>query len=793
MLKKKNFRFKFFFFLTSNPLFFYRIIFKKIPVYLINLLFCFNKKQLRLNKFRNITKKREYFLDILFKFNFFTILLIIFVFLNSLFVKKISITSNYQKITNNIFFATISFVIILIYTKQEVDLLKKIGKISSSILLNNFQTGIRGMFLNLFKSLDSSYNSIIENFKAKNSSIMIVDNLEVVLKCIEIFKKKNFSKIEFLCRKEINKILQENTSNFGIDYNNILIYIEFDQYDLNFLIFLIRKILSFKTNTFDSYVEKTELLNNYFYGKNNINDNLINQTITMMPINIPETKKNLNKENFLRKKDIITRLLNRKIKFTLNEKFFYKKLSEKLNINFFLLFTIYQKILKKVPIFFSLNLNNSVKICAFSIIFYCFYRFCFFQLIFFYSKTNLNKLKNSNKKQKSLLVHKIFRFLYIIQKKIKNFSKKNLIYCYNTKIKVSFFFSMILLMNQIFVSDIIMTFKYLSKKINNKLKKNVIFLENFENLKKNIFYFLEVFFNSVFSKKSKILSCSKKNKKINNQLNNLCLTRNFKSTMLKKLLNRKFIWEINNDITKKNYKIDFSIFLKKINKYELFEEKMLRIYKTINTNIKIDKISRNKSKLLQKRLRFVHKRYIFLKKKLIKIRYQQLLINNRLNKIHKKINKKFEIFVRKLSENVNLIYKELTQTLSNPLGGTALLNFISDKFMQFKNVIYTAIPLSKKSYEVRNLSGGEKTIASFALIIAINTIYKPPLIFTDEIDYNLDRWHSEKIMKFLLTWSEQTKIKLCVITLNLKFTILFQNFTFVFKNEKGSDFYNITF
>ena len=64
--------------------------------------------------------------------------------------------------------------------------------------------------------------------------------------------------------------------------------------------------------------------------------------------------------------------------------------------------------------------------------------------------------------------------------------------------------------------------------------------------------------------------------------------------MLKKLLNRKFIWEINNDITKKNYKIDFSIFLKKINKYELFEEKMLRIYKTINTNIKIDKISRNK-------------------------------------------------------------------------------------------------------------------------------------------------------------------------------------------------------
>jgi hypothetical protein len=800
--KIKSIGFKFLVLLIPNQKYFNFYLHREFFNIFIRFLPSFKINQFGVCRFTNIINENENFSKKVAsysvpspKFYCFTIFLILFNILDKFLIKNWSTKSSYEKTINNIFFCTISFIITLLFAKEDYNLEEKNQTKSVSLFSNYIKKmphGIRGFIKNVFKPLDSKYKFMVEYFTDKDLNTMIVDNLKIALNCIQIIKKTRISQIAFLSKKEVNKTAKQYEYKFLENFKIILKYLEIDYYDLNFLIFIIRKNLNLKKTIFFSSASKSnEMPNDFSTTKNSLVEDLKYQSISFIPYIAMDKKVIVDKKTYFKKKNLLTSILNRKIKLSVKKKNFYTQFCKMINHHSQLFIIIYQKILKKATFFFSLNLSISSKICAFSIIFYIFYKIHFFQVTVLFSKLNKNKVKNSISKRRVFFIQKIIFHIFEIRKRLSSFDKKNIDLLINQKSKINFKTSIILNKNRFLIIETKKIFNYLCVKINVKLMKYSIFLKNFDNLKKSIYIFLMRLFNCFLLKKN-YSNCN--NKKIIVISNNLKLLFIFKNVIFyksAKSMAQILLWKISLNIPQKYNQIDLSAFFQKKCEQQFFKEIKIKL-------TDIDKLYQfkrmmiiTKSSLLEKRLDFVKKRVVFLKKKLIKNRYQQLLINFKLKTVQKKINKKFEFFFKTISECVNLIYKEITKTLSNPLGGTAFLNFSIDKFSKLEKVIYIAVPSLRKTNDVVNLSGGEKTIASLALIMAINTVNKPPILLTDELDYNLDNWHSEKITKYLIKWSQKEKVKIYVITLKLKFTLLFNNITFIFKNLTGSDFYNL--
>merc|ERR1719159_1468600 len=85
---------------------------------------------------------------------------------------------------------------------------------------------------------------------------------------------------------------------------------------------------------------------------------------------------------------------------------------------------------------------------------------------------------------------------------------------------------------------------------------------------------------------------------------------------------------------------------------------------------------------------------------------------------------------------ISMKLKEMYQMIT--LGGDAELELV-DTLDPFSEGIHFSVRPPKKSWkQIQNLSGGEKTLSSLALVFALHH-YKPtPLYFMDEIDAALD-------------------------------------------------------
>ncbi|KAJ3512348.1 hypothetical protein NMY22_g15359 [Coprinellus aureogranulatus] len=85
---------------------------------------------------------------------------------------------------------------------------------------------------------------------------------------------------------------------------------------------------------------------------------------------------------------------------------------------------------------------------------------------------------------------------------------------------------------------------------------------------------------------------------------------------------------------------------------------------------------------------------------------------------------------------ISLKLKEMYQMIT--LGGNAELELVDSLDPFSEGIIFSVMPPKKSWKQISNLSGGEKTLSSLALVFALHT-YKPtPLYFMDEIDAALD-------------------------------------------------------
>lgn len=85
---------------------------------------------------------------------------------------------------------------------------------------------------------------------------------------------------------------------------------------------------------------------------------------------------------------------------------------------------------------------------------------------------------------------------------------------------------------------------------------------------------------------------------------------------------------------------------------------------------------------------------------------------------------------------ISLKLKEMYQMIT--LGGNAELELVDSMDPFSEGIIFSVMPPKKSWKNISNLSGGEKTLSSLALVFALH-VYKPtPLYFMDEIDAALD-------------------------------------------------------
>ena len=89
---------------------------------------------------------------------------------------------------------------------------------------------------------------------------------------------------------------------------------------------------------------------------------------------------------------------------------------------------------------------------------------------------------------------------------------------------------------------------------------------------------------------------------------------------------------------------------------------------------------------------------------------------------------------------IDKIYKKLTRVRNQESrSGTAYLALEDTEEPYLGGIKFTAMPPHKRFRDLEQLSGGEKAVASLALILALQKEIKAPFILMDEPDASLDK------------------------------------------------------
>lgn len=133
---------------------------------------------------------------------------------------------------------------------------------------------------------------------------------------------------------------------------------------------------------------------------------------------------------------------------------------------------------------------------------------------------------------------------------------------------------------------------------------------------------------------------------------------------------------------------------------------------------------------------------------------KELISNyNEANEAFKKCcERRKEVFMQAYEQVESVIdatYKDLTRTLQFTTGGQALLALTNPEEPYLGGVKYTVSPVGKQYRDIGQLSGGEKTIATLALLFSLHNYRRAPFFIMDEIDDALDNANVERVAKYV--------------------------------------------
>ena len=141
-----------------------------------------------------------------------------------------------------------------------------------------------------------------------------------------------------------------------------------------------------------------------------------------------------------------------------------------------------------------------------------------------------------------------------------------------------------------------------------------------------------------------------------------------------------------------------------------------------------------------------------------------------------------------VSDNIERIYDALTRSGRPAVGGLpaqgkAFLTLQNSSDPWESGITYQTIPPSKRLWNVAQLSGGEKSLASLALIFAVQSFRPSPFFVLDEIDAALDAQNVEKVCRYIFANSKECQF--IVISLKDSFFSQADALIGVYKDNQG--------
>eukprot|EP01138_Halocafeteria_seosinensis_P004483 gb/GECG01004586.1/.p1 GENE.gb/GECG01004586.1/~~gb/GECG01004586.1/.p1 ORF type:complete len:1187 (+),score=248.19 gb/GECG01004586.1/:1-3561(+) len=125
-------------------------------------------------------------------------------------------------------------------------------------------------------------------------------------------------------------------------------------------------------------------------------------------------------------------------------------------------------------------------------------------------------------------------------------------------------------------------------------------------------------------------------------------------------------------------------------------------------------------------------------------------LNKEFSQIKERRTHMFMSAFRFVAKRIDSIYKELTRSRRNTMGGKARLDLANEEEpFSSEGIRYHAMPPMKKFRDMDQLSGGEKTVAALALMFAIHEFQPAPFFIMDEIDAALDNANVARVSNYL--------------------------------------------
>jgi structural maintenance of chromosome 1 len=120
-----------------------------------------------------------------------------------------------------------------------------------------------------------------------------------------------------------------------------------------------------------------------------------------------------------------------------------------------------------------------------------------------------------------------------------------------------------------------------------------------------------------------------------------------------------------------------------------------------------------------------------------------------------------------VTRTIDDVYKALTRSRGTPLGGSAYISLENPDEPFLGGIKFTAMPPMKRFRDMESLSGGEQTVASLALLFAIQGFRPSPFVVLDEVDSALDSSNVSSVASYVRQRSRD--LQFIVISLKDKF------------------------
>jgi len=183
---------------------------------------------------------------------------------------------------------------------------------------------------------------------------------------------------------------------------------------------------------------------------------------------------------------------------------------------------------------------------------------------------------------------------------------------------------------------------------------------------------------------------------------------------------------------------------------------------------------------------FLEQRFMDFKNKMVKNRKNYFFVSHKKKTMKKKRERRFIKYFEDWSTIVRLIYKNLTATYINPLGGSIFFEYNPPQLQKKGGVVFSIFPLSNVAKDESHLSQGEHTLIVLAIFIAFNYVNSPPLIIIDEIDSHLDPLNLEKFFWLFKKLEKKRGWNSIIITQKNHLIFYFSQIIGIYKFWNGS-------